>query len=230
MPTSARSGIFSRVKVSFVRSDAIISGRAAFFAPEILITPFSFWPPTIRIRSNKSPYSKTSKAVRLYPHRFCEGPAFGRAFFHRTALSPSLGAVLHCGVSSPAGNDSASFARSLFCALRRARLARSASRETLATGGIAESAPEAAIGVAADWLIKSYSPIRLFQNSFNVFFRGSNQRKDSCPFKAAQRSRQGAGRRARGSTKYSANSDKPANTKIGLSSINPVHQVSATFQ
>lgn len=170
MPTSARSGIFSRVKVSFVRSDAIISGRAAFFAPEILITPFSFWPPTIRIRSNKSPYSKTSKAVRLYPHRFCEGPAFGRAFFHRTALPPSLGAVLHCGVSSPAGNHSASFARSLFCALRRARLARNACARRWPRAALPESAPEAAIGVAADWLIKSYSPIRLFQNSFNSSF------------------------------------------------------------
>ena len=37
------------------KSDAIISGSAAFFAPEILMTPFSFWPPTIRIRSNEAP-------------------------------------------------------------------------------------------------------------------------------------------------------------------------------
>jgi len=41
-----------------VRRDAIISGKAAFLAPEILMTPFSFWPPTIRIRSNKSPSLK----------------------------------------------------------------------------------------------------------------------------------------------------------------------------
>ena len=42
--------VFER-DVRSVSSEAIISGRAAFFAPEIGMTPFSGWPPTMRMRS-----------------------------------------------------------------------------------------------------------------------------------------------------------------------------------
>jgi len=41
---------------------------------EILMTPFSFWPPTIRIRSNKSPI-KNSALVVLWRHSSCHGTA-----------------------------------------------------------------------------------------------------------------------------------------------------------
>src|ERR1700736_3507147 len=68
MPTSARFGIFSRVSVSLVSSEAIIKGSAAFLAPEILMTPFNVWPPTIRIRSKEHPVSKKSELVL-----FCAG-------------------------------------------------------------------------------------------------------------------------------------------------------------
>src|ERR1700731_3435011 len=61
MPTSARFGIFSRVSVSLVSSEAIINGSAAFLAPEILMTPFNVWPPTIRIRSKEHPVFKKSE-------------------------------------------------------------------------------------------------------------------------------------------------------------------------
>src|ERR1700730_12344193 len=86
IPTSARSGIFSRVRVSFVRSDAIISGSAAFLAPEILMTPLSFWPPTIRIRSNKSPCSKKHSRVFVWWHRSCDATAFCGPALHGQAL------------------------------------------------------------------------------------------------------------------------------------------------
>ncbi len=49
--TSARCGTFSSVSVSSVRSEAIISGRLAFFAPEIGMTPLSAFPPVILIWS-----------------------------------------------------------------------------------------------------------------------------------------------------------------------------------
>ena len=42
--TSASRGVLSRVSVSSVRRLAIISGRAAFLAPEIGIVPLSFAP------------------------------------------------------------------------------------------------------------------------------------------------------------------------------------------
>src|SRR5580700_204255 len=50
-PTSARRGTLSRIKVSAVRRLAIISGKVAFFAPEIGMVPWSGRPPTIRMRS-----------------------------------------------------------------------------------------------------------------------------------------------------------------------------------
>src|SRR5262245_1188974 len=49
--TSARCGTFSSVNVSSVSIEAIISGSAAFLAPEIGIVPESLLPPTILIRS-----------------------------------------------------------------------------------------------------------------------------------------------------------------------------------
>src|ERR1700722_18745354 len=55
--TSARRGRFSRVRVSSVKRLAIISGRAAFLAPEILISPFSRDPPLIRMRSMFAPFA-----------------------------------------------------------------------------------------------------------------------------------------------------------------------------
>src|SRR3954451_16665388 len=51
--TSASSGTFFRVSRSRVSREAIISGRAAFLAPEIGIVPWSLLPPTMRIRSMK---------------------------------------------------------------------------------------------------------------------------------------------------------------------------------
>ena len=54
--TSARLGTFSSVSVSAVSSEAIISGRAAFLAPEMRMTPFSAWPPTMRMRSINPPF------------------------------------------------------------------------------------------------------------------------------------------------------------------------------
>ena len=49
--TSARRGRFSSVNVPSVRSEAIISGKAAFLAPEIGIVPLRRCPPTMRMRS-----------------------------------------------------------------------------------------------------------------------------------------------------------------------------------
>ena len=54
MATSASRGTFSSVSVSSVRRLAIISGSAAFLAPEIGIVPFSRAPPTMRILSMRS--------------------------------------------------------------------------------------------------------------------------------------------------------------------------------
>jgi hypothetical protein len=48
---SASRGTFVSSSVSSVRRLAIISGRAAFFAPEIGIEPLSGAPPAMRIRS-----------------------------------------------------------------------------------------------------------------------------------------------------------------------------------
>ena len=49
--TSARCGTFSSVSVSSVKSEAIISGKAAFLAPEIGMIPRSSLPPVILMRS-----------------------------------------------------------------------------------------------------------------------------------------------------------------------------------
>src|SRR5690606_36183697 len=49
--TSARRGTFCSTSGSSVSRAAIISGRAAFLAPEIGISPFSSLPPIKRIRS-----------------------------------------------------------------------------------------------------------------------------------------------------------------------------------
>src|SRR5262245_42739318 len=53
--TSARRGTLSRISVSSVSRLAIISGNAAFLAPEIGIAPWSGRPPTIRMRSITMP-------------------------------------------------------------------------------------------------------------------------------------------------------------------------------
>ena len=50
-PTSASRGTLSRVSVWSVSMAAIISGRVAFFAPEIGIEPLSAFPPAMRMRS-----------------------------------------------------------------------------------------------------------------------------------------------------------------------------------
>jgi hypothetical protein len=47
----AENALLSRISVSSVNSPAIISGSAAFFAPEIAMVPLSGLPPTIRMRS-----------------------------------------------------------------------------------------------------------------------------------------------------------------------------------
>src|ERR1700726_817043 len=92
MPMSARFGIFSRVRVSLVSSEAIINGSAAFLAPEILMTPFNVWPPTIRMRSKEHPvFQKKSELVL-----FCAGPVLSAFALSRFAfggvprLFPSL--------------------------------------------------------------------------------------------------------------------------------------------
>src|SRR5258708_37858188 len=48
---AARRGTLSRISVSSVRRPVIISGSAAFLAPEIGMVPLSLLPPTIRMRS-----------------------------------------------------------------------------------------------------------------------------------------------------------------------------------
>jgi hypothetical protein len=53
--TSARLGTFLSVRRSGVSRLAIISGRAAFFAPEMAIVPFKGLPPTMLMRSMGSP-------------------------------------------------------------------------------------------------------------------------------------------------------------------------------
>src|SRR5208283_1455109 len=63
--TSAKSGRFSSVSVSRVSIEAIISGRAAFLAPEIGMTPFNSWPPTILILSMYcSPLRRVGRIAR----------------------------------------------------------------------------------------------------------------------------------------------------------------------
>ncbi|MNL69255.1 hypothetical protein D3C87_1940870 [compost metagenome] len=49
--TSERRGTLVSVSVSSVRRLAIISGRAAFLAPEIGMAPLRRWPPVMRILS-----------------------------------------------------------------------------------------------------------------------------------------------------------------------------------
>src|SRR6185312_3207675 len=49
--TSARRGTLSSTRVCSVSRPAIISGSAAFFAPEIAMVPLSLLPPTMRMRS-----------------------------------------------------------------------------------------------------------------------------------------------------------------------------------
>ena len=53
LATSASRGTLSRVSVSGVSSDTIISGSAAFLAPEIGMVPFRRLPPRMRMRSMK---------------------------------------------------------------------------------------------------------------------------------------------------------------------------------
>src|SRR4051794_31996550 len=53
--TSASRGTLSSTSVSGVNKPAIISGSAAFLAPEIGMVPLSVLPPTIRIRSMPFP-------------------------------------------------------------------------------------------------------------------------------------------------------------------------------
>ena len=64
MRTSARLGTFSRVSVSLVSSAAIISGRAAFLAPEMRMTPFSACPPVMRMRSINPPFQLRARSLR----------------------------------------------------------------------------------------------------------------------------------------------------------------------
>src|SRR5918998_6427622 len=64
--TSARRGTLTSSSVSSVRRLAIIRGRAAFFAPEIGITPLSGAPPRITIRSiPKAPCAGWSRPNRV---------------------------------------------------------------------------------------------------------------------------------------------------------------------
>src|SRR5579871_3890518 len=63
-PTSASRGTLSRISVWSVSRLAIISGRVAFFAPEIGIVPLRWRPPTILMRSMlRSPQSAAASAT-----------------------------------------------------------------------------------------------------------------------------------------------------------------------
>ena len=74
--TSARRGTLDNVSVPGVSSDTIISGKAAFLAPEIGMLPFSRLPPRMRIRSISS--SPAVQAARESLPRTSNLPRFGR--------------------------------------------------------------------------------------------------------------------------------------------------------
>ena len=74
---SARPGTFSRLRVSAVNRLAAISGKAAFLAPPIAITPSSGTPPVMRIRSIASALRATDRPG---------GP--GAAAGHQSAVVP----------------------------------------------------------------------------------------------------------------------------------------------
>src|SRR5947209_19112893 len=112
-------------------SEAIISGSAAFLAPEIGILPLSLLPPTIRMRSmkphdNPVPKVRASRRARFKAH---SGPA---------QLPSSLGFDLWPGGHAGLSGDF----RARAWALRRARFSRSAvarrSCEPALPGGAAE--------------------------------------------------------------------------------------------
>src|SRR5665213_4109035 len=134
MATSARRGTLSRVSVSSVSRLAIISGRAAFLAPEIGIVPFKRLPPTMRMRSMTSPLQSRALAPSLpdWSDAPCRdvaqhwgGSKEGRRHTGEAAYSGLVVSLLDgTGRSAVAGR----------VALRRRRLARNAaaSRASLA--------------------------------------------------------------------------------------------------
>src|SRR5882724_7332168 len=89
--TSASRGTLSRISVSSVNKPAIISGNAAFFAPEMAMVPLSLLPPTIRMRSIlKIPcYAKTIESERSWQKpdylRLFDGPRHSGAREARTS-------------------------------------------------------------------------------------------------------------------------------------------------
>ena len=115
---SARPGTFSRLRVSAVNRLAAISGKAAFLAPLIAITPSSGTPPVMWIRSIASALRATDRPG---------GP--GAAAGHQSAVVPpwrwflpESGAPLKSALAS-AGVSSA---RPRACSLRRRKLSRNA--------------------------------------------------------------------------------------------------------
>src|ERR1044071_2032312 len=90
--TSASRGTFSRISVSCVSRLAIISGSVAFLAPEIGMTPLSFCPPTIRMRSILAPdnndrdyHPHGPNAAKVRP--LLTGPFVPRRLSARSCLS-----------------------------------------------------------------------------------------------------------------------------------------------
>ena len=75
--TSCRPGTFSSETVSAVSSAAHSSGKAAFFAPEIVTVPFSALPPLMRILSMALTWEVNLSVSR---------PLCGRKSFHRQRM------------------------------------------------------------------------------------------------------------------------------------------------
>ena len=135
--TSARRGTLSRISVSLVSRPAIISGRAAFFAPEIGIAPLSLLPPTMRMRSIfVVPEIRFRRLCRMTtdlgpPGPQCKACPAGKWRFYRQGLKAALTAQdrrrcpgLSAGFPSASGESAAP--RSRACSFRRLRLSRSA--------------------------------------------------------------------------------------------------------
>ena len=132
------------ISVSSVSRLAIISGRAAFLAPEIGIAPLSSLPPTMRMRSMrmspagksgpglKRPSKPSYQSVQGTGFRRRQSPAMTGGAFGQV-LPSSWSALVVSGVpgdplptpTSPSGRSSAPpVRRERACALRRCRLAR----------------------------------------------------------------------------------------------------------
>src|SRR5215831_6428328 len=99
--TSARFGTFLRVSRSGVSRLAIISGRAAFLAPEMGRLPFRCLPPTMLMRSMRCTPSAVAIGDRLYATR--QAKKRSSAFFVRIIRNLMHGRTLHRGSGLGAG-------------------------------------------------------------------------------------------------------------------------------